>query len=191
ALTAAPLCAFAGGSVDVFYMDQDLDLGSPANFNDDGDGYGFRGLAELGHGVSLTALHQDADLDTLDANLKETRIGLSYDRGMDGFVIGGGLETVTIDLNGGGPGTALRGYSANIHASMSPIDNTSVYARVGYTDLDEGDGVEYELGASYAFTPEVAGFVEYRMMKLDTDLFGPKVDLDLDTLRVGARYTFQ
>ncbi|MEO6697782.1 MAG: hypothetical protein ABIR53_00140, partial [Paraperlucidibaca sp.] len=99
ALTAAPLCAFAGGSVDVFYMDQDLDLGSPANFNDDGDGYGFRGLAELGQGVSLTALHQDADLDREKANIKETRIGLSYDRDMGGIMLGGGLETVTLDIN--------------------------------------------------------------------------------------------
>ena len=124
-------------------------------------------------------------------NLKETRIGLSYDTAVDRINIGGGLETVTLDLNGGGPGIALRGYSANVHASISPIDNTSVYARVGYTDLDEGDGIEYEIGASYAFTPEVAGFVEYRMAQLETDVFGPKVDLDLDTLRVGARYTFK
>ena len=189
ALVAAPLSAFAGGSVDVFYVDQDLDI--QGGGSDDGNGYGFRGLAELGHGVSLTALHQDADLDTLNANLKETRIGLSYDTVVDRINIGGGLETVTLDLNGGGPGIALRGYSANVHASISPIDNTSVYARVGYTDLDEGDGIEYEIGASYAFTPEVAGFVEYRMAQLETDVFGPKVDLDLDTLRVGARYTFK
>ena len=189
ALVAAPLSAFAGGSLDVFYMDQDLDIQGAGD--DDGNGYGFRGLAELGHGVSLTALHQDADLDTANANLKETRIGLSYDRGMNGFSVGGGLETVTLDLNGGGPGVALRGYSANVHASISPIENTSVYARLGYTDLDEGDGIEYEVGASYAFTPEVAGFVEYRMARLETDAFGPKVDLDLDTIRVGARYTFK
>jgi len=189
ALVAAPLSAFAGSSVDVFYVDQDLDI--QGGGSDDGNGYGFRGLAELGHGVSLTALHQDADLDTANGNLKETRIGLSYDRGMNGFSVGGGLETVTLDINGGGPGTSLRGYSANVHASISPVENLSAYARIGYTDVDDLDGVEYEVGASYAFTPEVAGFIEYRMAQLETTASGPSADVDLDTLRVGARYTFK
>ena len=195
ALVAAPFSAFAGGSVDVFYVDQNLEAGAPASVKDDGDGFGFRGLAELGHGVSLTGLYQNADLDKKNIlgldSLSETRIGLSYDTVMSNIMVGAGLETVTIDANNGGPGLSLRGYSTNVHASISPIDNTSVYARLGYTHLDEGDGIEYEVGASYAFTPEVAGFIEYRMAQLETDAFGPKIDLDLDTLRVGARYTFK
>ena len=188
ALVAAPLSAFAGGSLDVFYVDQDLDAGPADN---DGHGYGIRGAAELGHGLSLTALHQDADLDTpIKSNLKETRIGLSYDRAMNGFSVGGGLETVTLDTNTGGAGASQRGYSVNMHASISPIENVSAYARVGYTDLDDSDGIEYEVGASYAITPEVAGFIEYRMLQLETNAT-PSVDVDLDTLRIGARYTFK
>lgn len=188
ALTAAPLGAFAGGSVDVFYMDQDLDIqGTP---NDDGDGYGFRGMAELGQGVSLTALHQDADLDNAPkSNLKETRVGLSYARAMNGFNVGAGLETVTLDSNTGGSGTSDRGYSINVHASMSPIDKVNAYARIAYTDVESRDGIEYEVGASYAITPVVAGFVEYRMLQLENNA-SPSTDFDLDTLRVGARYTF-
>lgn len=199
ALVAAPLSAFAGGSLDVFYVDQDLDAGAPASVKDDGDGFGFRGLAELGHGVSLTGLYQNADLDKNNVpgidNIVETRIGLSYDTSVSGISAGAGLESVSMDLNNGNAGGSLRGYSANIHASISPIENTSLYARIGYTDVEEADGVEYEVGASYAFTPEVAGFIEYRMARLDVDasLFTTPTnfDLDLDTLRVGARYTFK
>ena len=200
ALVAAPLSAFAGGSVDVFYMDQDLDISGPASLKDDGDGFGMRGAAELGHGLSLTGLYQKSDLDDATIlglkDIEETRVGLSYDHRLDGFTVGGGLDAVSVDLDFQGAvpvSVALSGYSANVHASVSPIENLSLYAHVGYTDLNKADGMEYGVGASYAVTPEVSGFVEYRTARLDGDLNlgAGKIDLDLDTLRVGARYTFK
>lgn len=186
AMVLTPLSAFASGSLDVFYVDQNIDISGAGD--DDGNGVGFRGQADLGRGISLTALYQDADLDTADANLRETRIGLSYDTATQGVNVGAGLENVSIDLNQSGPGVALRGYSANVHASITPINNVSVYARVGYTDVDELAGVEYEVGAQYAINKQVAAFVEYRMANLDDEGLGS--DIDLDTLRVGGRYNF-
>lgn len=186
AIVLTPLTAFASGSLDVFYVDQNIDISGAGD--DDGNGVGFRGQADLGRGISLTALYQDADLDTADANLRETRIGLSYDTSTQGVNVGAGLENVSIDLNQSGPGIALRGYSANVHASITPINNVSVYARVGYTDVDELAGVEYEVGAQYAINKQVAAFVEYRMANLDDEGLGS--DIDLDTLRVGGRYNF-
>ena len=186
AMVLTPLTAFASGSLDVFYVDQNIDISGAGD--DDGNGVGFRGQADLGRGISLTALYQDADLDTADANLRETRIGLSYDTATQGVNVGAGLENVSIDLNQSGPGAALRGYSANVHASITPINNVSVYARVGYTDVDELAGVEYEVGAQYAINKQVAAFVEYRMANLDDEGLGS--DIDLDTLRVGGRYNF-
>lgn len=186
ALAVTPFTAFAGGSLDVFYVDQDLES---AGLNDDGNGVGFRGLAELGKGVSLTALYQDADLDTADANLRETRIGLRYDTTCHDIKVGGNLENVSIDLNQSGIGLSMRGYSVSAHASVSPIENVTLTARVGYTDVDELNGMEYEVGAQYAINKQVTGFVEYRMANLDDDGFFLG-DVDLDTLRVGARYNF-
>jgi opacity protein-like surface antigen len=199
ALVSAPLSAFAGGSLDLFYVDQELDIGAPASVKDDGDGIGVRGAAELGNGLSFTGLYQKSDLDDRAIaginNIEETRIGLSYDHSLDGFTVGGGLEAVSVDLDGLGPfSIALSGYSANVHASVTPIDNLSLYAHIGYTDLNKADGIEYGVGASYAVTPEVSGFVEYRIARLDGDLGNivpAGTDVDLDTLRVGARYTFK
>ena len=187
ALAVTPFTAFAGGSLDVFYVDQDME--SQAGLDDDGDGLGFRGLAELGKGVSLTALYQDADLDDADASLRETRIGLRYDTTCHGLNVGGSLENVSIDLNQGGLGLSMRGYSASAHASVSPIDKLTLTARVGYTDVDELNGMEYEVGAHYAINKQVTGFVEYRMANLDDEGFFLG-DVDLDTLRIGARYNF-
>ena len=187
ALAVTPFTAFAGGSLDVFYMDQDLE--SEAGLDDDGDGIGFRGLASLGKGVSLTALYQDADLDDNDLTLRETRIGLRYDTTCHGIAVGGSLENVSAEFNAGGPGITLRGYSASAHASVSPMDKVTLTARVGYTDVDELAGMEYEVGINYAINKQVTGFVEYRMANLDDEGFFLG-DVDLDTLRVGARYNF-
>ncbi len=186
AIALAPMTAMAGGSLDLFYVNQDIDISGGGN--DDGDGIGFRGQAMLGQGVSLTALYQDAELDNANANLKETRIGLSYDTKTNGINLGAGLENVDVDLNNGGPGIALRGYSVNAHASIAPIDHVTVYARVAYTDIDELNGVEYEAGVHYAINKQIGAFVEYRMANLDDDGLGN--DIDLDTLRVGGRYNF-
>jgi len=186
AIVLTPMTAFASGSLDVFYVNQDISGGGGGD--DDGDGIGFRGQADLGSGVSLTGLYQDADLDTANANLRETRIGLSYDTSTQGINVGAGLENVSIDLNQSGPGVALRGYSLNAHASISPIDKVNVYARVGYTDVDELQGMEYEVGARYAINKQIGAFVEYRMANLDDEGLGS--DVDLDTLRVGGRYNF-
>lgn len=187
AVALAPMAAMAGGSLDVFYVNQDIDPdGAPS---DDGDGFGFRGQAMLGHGVSLTGLYQNADLDNANVNLVETRIGLSYDSQLQGINVGAGAETVSADLNASGPGASLRGYSINGHASLKVIDNLSAYARIGYTDLDEADGMEYEAGLRYALDKNFSAFVEYRYADLnDNGLFG--VDFKLSTLRVGGGYTF-
>lgn len=187
AIAITPFTAFAGGSLDVFYVDQDLE--SEAGLDDDGDGVGFRGLASLGKGVSLTALYQDADLDDADASLRETRIGVRYDTMCHGAAVGGSLENVSIDINQGGIGFAMRGYSASAHASVNPVDKVTLTARVGYTDVDELAGMEYEVGVNYAINKQVTGFVEYRMANLDDEGFFLG-DVDLDTLRVGVRYNF-
>lgn len=186
AIVITPMSALAAGSLDVFYMNQNAE---DSVSKDDGNGVGIRGQATLGQGVSLTALLQDAELKDADENLRETRIGLSYDTKCHDIDVGGGVESVGVEFNDGGPGQpSLRGYSVNAHASISPIDNVTLSARVGYTDVDELAGMEYEVGASYAINKNVSGFVEYRMINADDEGFG--ADLDLDTLRVGARYNF-
>ena len=185
AIVITPMSAFAAGSLDVFYINQDADASGDKA---DGNGMGVRGQASLGNGFSLSALLQDAELKEYEENLRETRIGLSYDTKCHGIDVGGGVESVSLEFNDGGFGDSLRGYSANAHASISPMDNVTLSARVGYTDVDELAGMEYEVGASYAVNKNVSAFVEYRMATLDDEGF--EDDFDLDTLRIGARYNF-
>lgn len=186
----APMGAMAAGSVDVFYVNQDVDIEGAGK--DDGDGFGIRAQADLGQGISLSASHQSADLDDNSANLKETRIGLSYGTALSGINVGAGIEYVDfgIDVGGGAPDLSLDGYSLNVQASIAVVDNLNVYGKAAYTDVNDGDGMEYTVGALYSVNKQLGVFAEYRLADLELDLGGGSADVDIDTLRVGVRYNF-
>ena len=196
AIILAPMTAMAGGSVDVFYVDNEADVNALGINNDDGNGFGFRGLAELGNGFSATGLYQNTDIDVTGAtvDITETRVGLAYTRKMsDQCSVTANLETAQIDLTvSGNAQESVDGYSAGLRGDMHVIDNLSVYAKVAYTDLgsvggDDVKGPEYEAGMLYSINKNLGAFVEYRVLDLKIDNNG---DATLNTLRIGGRYTF-
>lgn len=184
----APMSAMAAGSVDVFYVDQDVDVKGAGK--DDGDGFGIRAQADLGQGISLTASYQNADLDDADSSLKETRIGFSYGTQAGGLNVGVGVEYVNADIDAGGVDISTDGYSINAQASLTLVENLSLYGKIAYTDIDGLDGGEYTAGVLFSASKELGVFAEYRMADLDGKLLGTKVDLDIDTIRLGVRYNF-
>lgn len=204
AVALAPMSAMAGGSVDVFFIHNKAELkGGGGSVKDDGNGYGFRGLAELGNGLSLTAMHQDTRIkgNNIGTNLgvAETRVGLSYQHQInDQFSMTGNADFVQLDVEvdkNVGVGLALDGYAVGVGAKFTVIDNLNVYGNLGYLNLGKlnnksVDGYEYTAGVSYDINENIAGFVEYRLVDVDTKALGPKVNVDLDTWRIGARYTF-
>lgn len=202
AIVLAPVAAFAGGSVDVFYTDNNLEIDGAGGADADGNGYGFRGQAELGKGFSMVALHQSGKVKPLPIitngsnAISESRIGLSYKHQLNKRVnLTGTTEKVQFDAEvfgkDSGVGATLNGYAVNVGASVAVIKNLNAYASIGYVNLgklqDEiVSGYEYTGGVSYDVCKNWAGFAEYRVVKLDID----GTDVDNDTLRVGARYTF-
>lgn len=199
--------ALAGGSLDVFYLDNTLDvegdtLFGAADVDESGDGFGFRGHAELGKGIALTGLYQNAALDSRqikdaigsEVDTTETRFGVSYThKAHEQITLVGNLETVQLDLEpeDAGVGIALDGYSIGGKLVVSPMSNLSVYGKLAYTDLgklvdEDIDGIEYEAGAHYAVDKNIGFFAEYRLMDMETG----NVDVQLKTLRLGGRYTF-
>jgi len=214
-LALAPMTAFAGGSVDLFYIDNDAEAeiaGVPQKFKFDGSGYGVRGKAELGNGFSMIAMHQSSKLknDQLagfiggSQKLNETRIGLSYNHKLnDQYSVTGSLEHTNVGIGltkDLGVGATLNGYAATVGINANVMANTNVYASIGYLNVGKladkrVDGLEYTVGASYDVTKNFAGFVEYRLTDLERNAGGspltlPKIELELDTLRIGGRYTF-
>ena len=204
AMILAPISATAGGSVDLFYTDNNLDIqGAPSD--SDGNGYGFRGQAELGKGFSMIAMHQQSKVKPAlfvpsSNELSETRIGVSYKHQLNKQVsLTGSLENVQFDaeLQGknSGQGATLNGYAANVGISTAVIDKLNAYASPGYVNLGKLQGktvrgYEYTVGASYDICNHWAGFAEYRAVRLNTDALANDTDIDNNTLRIGGRYTF-
>lgn len=204
AIILAPVSAMAGGSVDIFYTDNTLDIQGAPN-DSDGNGYGFRGQAELGKGFSMIAMHQQSKVKPAlfvpgSNDLSETRIGASYKHQLNKQVnLTGSLESIQFDAElfgkNSGLGATLNGYAANVGISSEVIDKLNAYASVGYVNLGklQGEtvsGYEYTAGASYDICDHWAGFAEYRAVRLNTDALANDTDIDNNTLRVGGRYTF-
>lgn len=205
AIILAPVSAMAGGSVDLFFTDNNLDVDGAPSGDSDGNGFGFRGQAELGKGFSMTALHQQSKVKPAlfapgSNKTSETRIGLSYAHQLNKQItLTGSLESAQFDIElfgaKSGLGATLNGYAANVGVKAAIIDKVNGYASVGYVNLGklQGEtvsGYEYTAGLSYDVCEHWAGFVEYRTVKLNTDALGGDTDIDNDTLRVGGRYTF-
>ncbi|MFK5938207.1 MAG: porin family protein [Sulfurimonas sp.] len=81
---------------------------------------------------------------------------------------------------------------------MYPVSNElDIYALLGYGDTDpevagqgapyDTDGFQWGLGASYAFTDNVAVFVDYVNLYDDTN---NGEDLTIDTVNLGVTYSF-
>ena len=82
-----------------------------------------------------------------------------------------------------------------------PIGNFSLYALLGYggvmlEDIAGGDayesGFQWGIGASYAFTEHISGFVDYVSLYDDTgfDYRARLDDVDSDTWTLGVSYRF-
>jgi len=200
AIVLAPMAAFAGGSVDVFYTDNNLDIDT-LGVKADGSGYGLRGQAELGNGFSMIALRQVSkvkDSGNTSNELTETRIGLSYKHQLNKQTsLTGSLESAQAGVEGiknSGQGYTLNGVAANVGVNVAVAKKVNAYASVGYVNLGKVfnetlSGYEYTAGVSYDICNHWAGFAEYRIMNLETDV-GGNTNVDNDTLRVGGRYTF-
>jgi opacity protein-like surface antigen len=188
AVALAPMSAMAGGSVDVFYIFNEADIGTAQD--PDGDGIGVRAEAELSKNLSFTGLHQSSDLDVsgTDSSLRETRIGLKYSHALEGIMLTGEIEHVNTTLRVEGVGSGGDdGYAIKVGGQMKLTDQINAYAKVGYIDLHStGDGVEYDVGAAVKLNDQVSGFLEYRYV----DISESGSDLELSTIRVGARYHF-
>ncbi len=185
AVALAPMSAMAGGSLDVFYIYNEADVGAAQD--PDGHGIGVRAEAELGNNISFTGLHQSSDLDVsgFDSSLRETRIGLKYSHALEAITLTGEVEHVNVTLQSVGGGDD--GYAVKVGGQVNITEQISGYAKVGYLDLHQiGDGVEYEIGGAVKLTDQVSGFLEYRYV----DISEGGADFELSTVRVGARYHF-
>lgn len=194
ALLLAPLGAHAlePGSIDAYYIpNTNLDLSVPGSggYDDDGDGFGIKGLLPLGAlpNLAFTGEYESSSYDN-GVDLDSYRLGAGWLFGEQ--VLTGGVfgEYVNYSLDD----ADVDGYGVHARLSGQAAERLNFYVQAGYLDLsgDDGldiDGPEYLIGAAYQFTPQLGAFVDFRSTQLEDD---NGIELDNNEVRTGLRYWF-
>ncbi|NGY04777.1 porin [Solimonas terrae] len=195
ALLVGPCLAFAAtpGYLDGYYTaDSKLKVHVPGagSGDDSGDGYGLRVAAPIGDTLFVAAEYQTANLDDSDTDIDQIRAGLGFMMG-EQLRFGGLAEYVHLKLDaGGGDSSTPDGYGLHGRIEFAPLPAATLYGQLGYvrvSDHGSADGLEWQVGAAYNFTPMFGAFADYRSTDLkDSD----NVDIKLDDVRLGLRWNF-
>lgn len=216
-LAAAPLSAFAGSNLDLYYVGiSELEIEGTAGGDfsfDDGDGYGAKGRFKLTDEFFLTGEYQNVEYDEvsfdngtpnlafddlgLERELELWRAGLGYQFAETPFYLHGEYVGVASELSTTGAeddedtvGGDIDedGYGAHLGVKGEVTDAFSLTAEIGYLDIGEVDGPEYLVGAALSFSDKLGIFADYRYSALAGDDDG--YDLNLGDARVGLRLMF-
>jgi hypothetical protein len=186
AALAAP-AAFAAdmptGSVAGYVTMTDVDAGPGAT--DDGMGFGVRGWASVNGPWFVHGEYQTTTLDDSDTDVDQLRIG----GGLVGEMQPGTMwlakgEYISVSNDFADDQT---GFGVHGGIMFHPSQQFGLFGTLGYLTTSDTDGLEFNIGGSFSFTRELAGFVDYRSYMGSVD---PTGDLDLSDLHVGVAYMF-
>ena len=141
--------------------------------------FGRRWPVSCGSGVDSSSADSNSDFDQI-------RLGGGFGPGMGPNSEGlyGRVEYINWDFGHGndddGIGGAI-GYGLPLNPQLR------LHGEIGYAYLDDIDGPELTVGATYRMAQNLGLFADYRAGFYDTD-GGP--DVDIGDLRFGVRFTF-
>lgn len=197
-MAAAPGLAQANeqGHIDAYYIPYsslDFKIDGLGSTDGDGDGFGVKGMVPLGATRSffLEGEYQSSKNDDFDFDIDQTRFGAGWQTPLSTgtFALYGEYADIEID-NGSADGLGVHG---RLTLPIAPAVN--LYGQIGYLWLEDEDnididGVEFLIGASVDFNPNVGAFIDFRQDNLTSDDPAGDVDFTFQDLRVGVRVLF-
>lgn len=190
ALLAVPsfVLAASGNTLDGYYIpsaELEVDVDGAGSADTSGDGFGVKGAFSFTDTAFFTGEYQSVDYDEdliEDIELDQIRLGAGY-RFTATTLPMWYLRAEFVQLSVDDEDENGYGVHGGVRAENGAL---GVYAEAGYVDVEEADGFEFTVGADYALTDAIGGFVDYRR----SDLEASDGDLTLDDLRVGLRLYF-
>jgi hypothetical protein len=188
-----PAAAFAdlipSANVDAFYVPKS-DVTNNGFDSGGGKGYGVRGTVKLPV-VFLKGEYQHDKYDEFagapaDIKIDLTRLGVGMDIGPTPLY--GMVEYIHSKFDPGAPSSSETdsGFGAHVGIHGTPTPIVSLYGQLGYVKLgDQGDGLEYNLGAVVSVMPLLGLFADYRHTDLKGDTAHGKTTIA--DYRVGVR----
>ncbi len=191
---AAPLSSMAAapvGNLDIYYTFADAEANDGVtNAKVDGDGgFGVRGNAKIADRAFVFGEYQKTDYDTpTDLEIQQIRAGL-------GFLFS---STEQADIYGKASFLNLKadsnlgegddnGWGLHAGASFKLAPAFRLFGEIGYLDVGDTDGPEYNIGAAFDFSQQFGVVANYRYTDFDVDGGG---SLELKDLQLGVRFNF-
>lgn len=194
-LAAVPFSTMAAApapsaSLDIYYVDSSIDDGTT---DEDGNGFGARISGKVADNIKLYGEYQTVNTDDSDVDFDQIRVGaaLLFSQS-DALTLFGKAEFINLKADGGGLDESESGFGVHGGVSFSVIPEFKLMASLGYLDVgDFGDGLEYNLGASFDVTPAIALVANYRVTDLEDGEFGGvNFDTKADDIQLGVRFRF-
>lgn len=168
------------GSIGGYYSM--VDTGS-----DDGDGFGIRGWASLSGPWFVHGEYAMLGLDDSGADVDTLRVGGGFAGGMQK----GSMWLAKAEYLNFGADADATGFGFHGGVMFMPSDAFGLFGTLGYLmlsgDVEDSDGIEFNVGGKMSFSKEWAGVVDYRSFMGETD---SGLDDDLDEIRLGVSYMF-
>ena len=149
---------------------------------------GIAGVFQVADQVFLTGEFQTVEYDDTNVDLDQIRLGAGFGPGMSPNNQGlyGRVEYVNFEFD---PGKDDDGVAGAIGYGLPLNPQFRVHGEVGYLYMDDADGPELLIGATYRIAQNFGVFADYRISFLEFD--GPgNGDVDVSDLRAGVRFTF-
>lgn len=198
ALSAAPLIGLPAlglaqttgpvGTLDAYYVPKaDLDVSVPnlGDGDDDGDGFGVKGLFRFSDTLGFVGEYQGVTYDDTDIDFNQLRAGMGWflptTSGV--YVQYDDFELDDADADGFSVHGRLAG-------DISPT--AQLYLEAGYfwleDDFEDLEGYEFTFGGALALAPQWGVFADYRMTNLEGE--DTEIEYEFGDLRLGVRFLF-
>lgn len=182
----------APGFLDLSYVPQakvKVTIPGFGSFDDDGDGYGLRGMVRAGEMLAFTGEYQTVTYDQLELDYAQTRLGIGVAGASGSGVF---LEYVKGKFSDSSGSSDRDGYGIHGRLAGDVSPQVQLYGDLGYQkitdDFEDNTGLEFSMGGSVSLSPVIGLFADYRVSNLkgeDSD-----VEEKMTDLRAGVRVTF-
>jgi hypothetical protein len=186
ALAQSP--ARGAGFVDVYFVPSanlDVTIPNVGSGDDDGDGFGVRGMGSVSDEVALTGEYQSTGYDDSGLDVDQLRFGV----GLVGKTTSGVfIEYVDFDFEG----EKADGFGLQARLAGQSSAAVGLYGQLGYVSIEDSSeklsGLEFSVGASFRLNEQTALLADFRKTHLEGE--DSKIEFEFTDVRVGVRLRF-
>lgn len=184
-MTSGAAQAQGPGFVDLYVVPSaKLEVAIPGfgSGDDDGDGFGIRGLIPASESLAITGEYQSTSYDDSGIDMDQLRFGI----GLTGPTTSGVyLEYISSTIDD----ADADGFGVHGRLSTPASQPVGVYGQIGYValedDFETNSGIEFSVGLAFQVNDAMGIFVDLRKTSLEGE--DSEIEIDFTDFRAGLR----